>query len=358
MTLGGKKLESGVIRPSEKDNLIRWRPEASGRGHVESYFIKWNLPHDDSCLEDAPQYTAFWLKFTILQRDDHRPAVGEVWAIAFDTNTMQHVAEKVTFSRADWEWENDVFFLRFGDSEIGQGISTGHIEGKRKTIRWDIRWSPRTYGVRHLPHDWMYSGAFPRNKMTTPHPDARISGSVDISGTKITFKDAAGMQGHNWGVAHPQGWQWAHASILEGKGRGIFEAVTGRVAVAGMTLPPATLIYLEYNGEPILINGLFTAFISRSEFSGFTWKISGSNSGYRIEAELHAEPEDFVGVNYQNPDGTIMRCLNSKIASAKILFSKKEEGQWVLIDELTALRNAAFEIGKFGDSLGVPIRIP
>jgi len=361
MTLGGKKIDSGVIRPSESDNLVRWRPESSGRGHVESYFMKWNLPVSESAAKEpgsAPDYTAFWLKFTILQNDDHRPAVGEVWVIAFDTTGMQHVAEKSTFTRADWELENDVFFLRFGNSVIRQGQSTGEIEGKYNAIKWKINWSPRTFGVRQLPYDWMYGSEFPRNKMATPHPDARINGWMDISGQRIEFENAPGMQGHNWGVAHPHGWQWAHANILEGTGRAIFEVVTGSVAIGSFVLPPATLIYLEYNGEPILINGLVGAFFVRSQLEGFRWTVKGSNSEYKIEATLEASPEEFVGVNYQNPDGTVMRCLNSKIACAKILFWKKEEGQWTLIDELTANRNAAFEIGKFGDSLGVPIRIP
>ena len=362
MPLGRKKSEQATLRPSEADNVVRWNADCGGRGHVESFFLKWNLSPDSNIQEDSdagPRFVAFWLKFTILHNSDHRSApVGEVWAIAFDDKNQAHVAEKSTFEQCDWEMEENIFFLRFGPSEIRQGHTKGKLEGKNGKISWEVHWKPRTFGVKQLPYEWMYSGGFPRNKMSTPPPDARMNGWIEISGKRIEFEDAPGMQGHNWGVKHPNSWLWAHANIFKGKGRAVFEAVTGCIAIGPVVLPKATIVYLEYDGEPILINGMIQMFRTQSLQDGFSWTLKAENELYRIEAIIEAPESDFVGVNYRNPDGTIMRCLNSKMSSIRLSFFRRDGGEVTLVDELIGDRNAAFEIGKTGDSMGIPIKIP
>ena len=350
-----------TLSPSEQDNEVRWHSGLAQAGHVESYFLKCNLPADPAGPAEGPDYRAFWLKFTILQPSEDRDApIGEVWAIAFDTRGGEHVALKDTFGRETWRIEPDVFYLRFGESELRQGKTSGRVgdEG-RGTITWDLSFEPRRFGVRHLPYSWMYreSAAFPKNKLCTPQPDVRMNGFVQVGDHRVEIDGAPGMQGHNWGRAHAPLWAWVHSNVLQGKGRAVFEAVSSRVQVGPLRTPWLSLAYLEYDGEPILLSTPRTLLLSRSCLEGLRWRLWAAGPEHRLEADFTAPACDFVGVNYHNPDGSLVHCLNSKIASGRVRFLRRGSKGFELVDTLTADHSAAFEIGKRGDTHGVPIKI-
>jgi hypothetical protein len=349
------------LSPSEQDNEVRWHPGLSRPGHVESYFLKCNLPSEAASPAEGPDYRAFWIKFTILQPSEDRDApMGEVWAIAFDTHGGKHVALKDTFGRETWRIEPDVFYLRFGDSELRQGSTRGSVGDERRgRIAWDLSFEPRRFGVRQLPYAWMYEekAAFPKNKLCTPQPDVRMKGFVEVNGSRVELEAVPGMQGHNWGRSHAPIWAWVHTNVLHGKGRAIFEAVSSRVQVGPVRTPWLSLAYLEYDGEPILLSGPRTLLFSKSRLEGLRWRLLATGPKHRLEADFSAPPEDFVGVNYHNPDGSLVHCLNSKIASGSVRFYRRGSGGFELVDTLTADHTAALEIAKRGDTHGVQIRI-
>ena len=349
------------LSPSEQDNEVRWHAGLAQTGHVESYFLKCNLPAGVEGPAEGPDYRAFWVKLTILQpSEDRAPPAGEVWAIAFDTRGGDHVALKDTFSRETWSIEDEVFYLRFGDSELRQGKTSGRVgDDARGRIAWDLSFEPRRFGVRHLPYAWMYkeSAVFPKSKLCTPQPDVRVKGFVQVGDRRIEIDGAPGMQGHNWGRAHAPLWAWAHSNVLEGKGRAVFEAVSSRVQVGPVRTPFLSLAYLEYDGEPILLSSPRTLLLSKSRLEGLRWRQWASGPNHRLEADFTAPPCDFVGVNYHNPDGSLVHCLNSKIASGRVRFFRRSSKGFELVDTLTADRSAALEIGKRGDTHGVQIKI-
>lgn len=351
----GPSMAPPTLRPSEVDNLVQWHEGTGRRGFVESYFLKWNLP---ALVDDWPNpcpFSAFWLKFTFLQPNEDRAApVGEVWAMAFDKEGKAHVAEKSTHPQSAWKLERDNCFIRFGDSEFRHGESQGEIQGGKNTIRWSVQWETRVCGLRQLPFDWMYTRKLPKNKLTTPVPDTQMSGWIEINGERHEFSGAPGMQGHNWGESHAPVWAWVHTNTLKGEGRALFEGVSSRIKMGPIKVPWSTILYMEYDGEPILLNRPVTMMRATTDISGLKWTFGAQNKTYRLEGSFEAPASDFIGVNYYNPDGTIVRCLNSKIASGEIRLFR----DGALIDSFTCERSAALEFGRSGDTCGVDILIP
>jgi len=360
MPLVSTKAPTRTITQSEFDNLVRWTPQKATKGHVESYFLKWNLDPDPAAPADEIfPYRAFWLKFTLLSATEGRfPTQGDVWAVAFDSTNGEHVAIKNSHPPSEWDAEKELCYMRFGDSVFRHNKSSGEIRDQKKVIRWDISWTVRPVGVRQLTYEWMYRKGFPKNKMATPQPDTRISGWVEVNGQRVTFSDAPGMQGHNWGVQHPSQWVWAHCNAFSSTGRAVFEGVSSPVKLGPVGQPWLTILYAEHEGEPILINQVRSLFKTQTNLDGLRWEFDGANKTHRIKGWFEAPPDRFAGLNYHNPDGTIVHCLNSKVADGAVQIYRRKGREEVLLDTWTVNKSAALEIAKTGDTHGVRIIVP
>ena len=78
------------------------------------------------------------------------------------------------------------------------------------------------------------------------------------------------------------------------------------------------------------------------------WQFAGKTSRVQVEGEMWADTDDFVGLYYPNPDGTMCHCLNSKLARARLLLRIAGRSP----KELTSER-AALEIGTRDPGHGV-----
>ena len=78
--------------------------------------------------------------------------------------------------------------------------------------------------------------------------------------------------------------------------------------------------------------------------------VLGGDKGRRVEVagEMWADTEDFVGLFYPNPDGTICHCLNSKLAHAEVTLRIEGRPPRTLRSE-----RAALEIGTRDPNHGV-----
>lgn len=63
------------------------------------------------------------------------------------------------------------------------------------TARWQLTFTGEEPPLAQLPHRWMYVAAFPKTKVTSPRPDMRLSGIVEING-ETTVLD--GWRGTEW----------------------------------------------------------------------------------------------------------------------------------------------------------------
>jgi hypothetical protein len=69
-----------------------------------------------------------------------------------------------------------------------------------------------------------------------------------------------------------------------------------------------------------------------------------------VRGELFAETEDMAGLHYENPDGTMTYCLNSKLASARLALARPGKLGLPLV---VSSRAAALEIGTRDRAHGV-----
>jgi hypothetical protein len=300
-------------------------------GHVESYFLKINDPSGERAL---------WLKATILAHDTahvhHAPEpVAETWAIAFERG-KRPVCAKSTVALPRARFSPDSLDVEMPDL----ALSRTRARGKVGVIAVDLALEDTTAPLVHFPHPWMYAGPFPSSKLVSPMPDLRARGTVDLGdrtwrvdgsaagGTSQTRTDGwRGLLGHNWGRGHAFAYAWAHCNVwdVEQAPRGeaaeqdlVFEGTTARVRVGPVLTPPATLLVVRHAGQTHALTHLRQMFRNRGSMTLRRWQFSGSGPTIRVRGEMWAETSDMVGLRYENPDGAVTYCLNSKLASARL----------------------------------------
>jgi hypothetical protein len=307
---------------------------ASRRGHVESWFLKANDPRERR---------AVWLRWTIWasERAPGR-ALAETWAVAFDA-ARGHVATKtsVPFERA-----------RFAARGIGATVdgctlssaaARGRVESGGRAIGYDLAIAapPREEPFAHFPARWMYSAAFPSQKIVSPIPNARFDGFVDVGADRWAVAEWPGMVGHSWGRAHTDDYAWGHCNAWDGAGEDVvLEGLSARARAGGVLLPTLTLLSVRYDGARYAMNGFASLASNTGSMTPRRWSFRGQGPRVELTGEMWADTEDFVGLFYGNPDGSTVHCLNSKLARAEITLSIAGRPPKTLRSERAALELA------------------
>jgi hypothetical protein len=315
------------------DNALR-TPD-SAQGHVESHFLKAN---------SADGTRALWIKFTSLLPQQ----VGELWAIAFDRRGAEILARKRTFPLRVQRAEAEPFRIELPDGALTEGATQGDLG----VLRWQLRY---TLGdtFRPFPLAWMYRGAFPRSKSLTPSPDARFDGWFEVAGERWQVDGWRGCQGHNWGTSHAHAYAWVHCNALAESPDGPaiegawLEALTGRVRLGPVLLPFMTVAGIRLDGRLHHFAGPRALLRSEIGLDTRSLRLSVRHGGDRLQAELRST--HFAGLRYQDPDGSELACLNSKLAEGRIRFTHRGR------ERVFYTQQAALEIGTREPGHGVEL---
>lgn len=338
-----------TLAPSERDNLTVWRPGKAG--FYEVYYLK---------LNDPAQAFALWVRYTILAPVS-RPPVAELWAIAFDGAHGAHAAAKATFPASELRIAEDRFDLRIGEAHLHQSGLTGAIAGGAGgdgPISWELAFAPSSEGLRHFPHASMYRMGVPKTKVLSPNVDVRFSGRVSVNGAVRTLQEVPGMQAHLYGTKHAEGWVWAHANVWEGGQRAWLEGVSARIKLGPFPLPALPLFAFEWRGKRHLFNSLGQLRRNVSVEREPTWTFSCEGDELRLEGEATAPHDRFVGVRYEDPDGSIRFCRNTKIATLVLKVLERDGGGgWRESERLTCRDAAALEFVNGAEHPQVRTRI-
>ncbi len=300
------------------------------RAHVESYFLKIN----------APDMTrALWIKATILAALDREP-IAESWMIAFERG-FPPVATKETVPLTD---------ARFGSHAID-----AHVAGLTLTRNrahgesFDLEIEDASPPFIFYPYARMYTGRFPSSKITSPMPSLVARGTVRAGDRTWKVDGWRGLLGHNWGRGHAFAYAWGHCNVWDDASEtAVFEGMSARVRVGPILTPTTTLLTLRTGGETHMLTHVRELARNRGAMTFRRWMFSGKGPNIRIRGELSAETNDMVGLHYENPDGAMTYCLNSKLASARIEITERNGRTRVL-----ASRGAALEIGTRDPHHGV-----
>jgi hypothetical protein len=336
--------------PAERDNCLKW--DGSTLGHYEVYYLKLN--HRESGC-------AWWLRYTVLA--PHANAghpVAELWGIFFDPHDPpRNDAFKATHPATDAHWGTDPFVFGIGEkAELRHGSAHGELLDDDRVLAWDLTWEPNSEALHHFPIGGMYTAPVPKTKVLSPNYDVRFHGTITAGGQTYTLTGEPGQQTHLWGTQHANEWVWANCNTFEGHPSDcFFEGLSGQIKLGPVKTPFTTVTIFEIDGERFKLNGLWTAYRAHSKIALPTWFFSAHTRDVRLSGTLTARHEDFVGVEYTDPDGAKLWCNNTKVADCEIDFSRKINGRWTEPLILQARQGAALEFVARHTDPAIPIRI-
>ncbi|MBW2260562.1 MAG: hypothetical protein JRG91_01210 [Deltaproteobacteria bacterium] len=305
---------------------------------VESYFLKANAPD---------RREAIWLKHTFLLPRDDRPASASVWAIHFDGERNAYRAFKESWPLGSVTWQDDALCLRFGDCVLEKGHARGRLRDDSGSVAWDLRFTDESQPLVMLGR-LLLRAPIPRIKFVSPMPDAAFSGRFTIDGEERSTGGWRGMLGHNWGSRHNELYAWTHCNLFDAEKDTVFEAGCTSLRFAGLETPLLTTATLRHRGRHYELTRSLTTRNRRSDLSYYRWFFSVAEPPVRIEGVVQCAKDEMVGLYYDNPDGRMTYCLNTKIARVKL--SLFEEG---CDDVVLTSGSAAFEIGTADPHHGV-----
>ncbi len=336
------------VTDSERANALRY-VAGERAGHVESHFLKANSPDGRRAL---------WIKHTLL-RPSARPeaAIAEVWAIAFERGDAEHaprvLALKQSVPAAELSYHEQPFSLRTSFAELRHGSAQGRVHDTTHALSWNLSYPCPADAYRPFPFARMYTAAFPRTKTLTPVPNARAKGWFEIDGARWNVDGWRTAQGHNWGKGHAHAYAWIHGNAWEGAGLAevFVELLSARVKVGPLLTPWLSVGAIAIDDTTYRFDGPRALLSRRVRVDPRSYTVRLRTQQATLEASFTAEPARIAGLRYEDPDGSTLFCLNSKLACGEVRLTAKGR-TWSFKSEQVAL-----EVGTRKGHPGLTIMI-
>jgi hypothetical protein len=328
-------------------NSLRFH-SAQKKGHIESFFIKANHPQ---------QAQAFWIRFTIyIPNNNLQKEKAELWFMMFDSLLNTYTAIKKTYPLKDIVYKREAAELKIQDACLGPGYTKGTISQDHTSLKWDIEFTTKSKVLTLLPYKALYKFPLPRTKLITPYPDEVFSGEIIQNKRRIEISHWKGMQGHNWGSTHAEEYVWAHCNLFEDNLKDtFFEGVSAKIRIGRFVTPYLTSLHLRLKGKDIPFSSISSLWKNSTQRRFFLWSFTASNKTHTLKGIIKAKKEHIIGLEYLDPKGRSLFCLNSKIASCSLFLiplSKPEN-----ITELKTTHGCALEIGTRDKNHGIKISL-
>ncbi len=298
------------------DNTPRF-PSTSG-GHVESYFLRANHPTEPR---------AFWLKATVLRRDDGS-AVAESWCALFDG--ARTWAGKTTVPLNDAGFSGDPTQIHVGGARLSLGTE-GTLSGAIDSVSWDLNYvavdGPISEPLCMFPLRRMVDGSFPKSKLLTPKPALHFSGTVTWDDETWEVSDWLGMQGHNWGKQHALEYAWGQVLFpgSDGAPVAMAEAFSGKLKLGPVITPFLSALVVRRAGKTYRFNRIVDLWRQKVVIDDMHWCVTMRGSGGEAMLSMRADHKKMVCLGYLNPDDALSYCLNSKIARVELRVNPTNE---------------------------------
>lgn len=323
-------------------NHARYRPGDAG-GFYESYFQRANHPS---------RPLAFWIRYTVFSPKG-RPgeAIGELWAIWFDGDAGRHVVAKTEVAADAFAFGRDGLDARVGAATLTPGRLQGSAASRGHRIEWDLQYRGDAAPLFLLPPE-LYARGLPKAKSLVGLPLARYAGAVVVDGQRHAIEDWAGSQNHNWGARHTDRYAWGQVAGFDNAPDSFLEVATAQVKLGPIWTPRLTPLVLRHGGQEHALRGVGQALRAAGRFGYFDWSFHSRGPGLEVSGRIHAPREAFVGLRYYNPPGGEKWCLNSKLASCRLVLKRPGHPDATL----ETRHRAAFEILTDDPGHGLEIR--
>lgn len=300
------------------DNTLRYGKGRRG-GHVESFFLRANHPQ---------RPLALWLKATVLAPAKGSP-LAELWFISFDGERGRTLARRERMPLDAALFSDDPARIELANASFCLAPQ-GHARGSIATTEpgsgcsWDLSFvapqSPLSEPLCIFPASWMLRAPWPRFKLVTPLPLLRFDGSATFWGETIDVEGWYGTQGHNWGREHTHRYVWGQCHFMDATGAPLcsVEATSARLKVAGLVTPPLSLMVIRRGEREYRFDRLVSAWRHHAQIGELSWTLEARGRAGRARLEMSALAERVAQLGYENPDGKLSYCANSKLASAHL----------------------------------------
>lgn len=295
------------------DNACRY---AGKPGHVESYFLRGNHP---------TRPLAFWLKATILAPLEE-PASAASWFVFFDGEEGTTFAHRQTepFATSTFEGRGAPE-LRVNAEGLSltlgpRGTARGSFRAPHGDAKVDLSWradpSPIGKPLSIYPYRLLRKGPFPTSKLLTPFPALRFSGKLSLPSGETSVDDWRGMQGHNWGREHAFDYVWGQC--LFPADDVMLEGFSGRVRVVGRTSPRISALVVRKGARTFRFDTLFDIWRQQAEVGTSSWRLVLRGGDGEAHLEMDASTRPMVCLDYEDPNGGLADCFNSKLAKVTL----------------------------------------
>ncbi len=302
-------------------------PRSGAPGTVESFFVRAN---------DPARPRALWLKATVLV-PQRAPAVADLWFIWFDDALPRPLAMRRRQPLASASFgrhrRRSIFIQTdHGDLVLApEGGSHGALNDDAGKTSWSFSWQadapPLGEPLWLLPLPLRLSFV-PRFKLVTPFPSLRFQGEVRVGGEPVSLDGWSGMQGHNWGREHAFEYAWG-ACAFPGDGErppAVVEGFSARLAWKGCASPLLSSLVVRRGGETWACDRLVDVWRQSAaiDFPALAWRARLKCALGTVELEMEASQRRTACLGYENPDGSMAYCLNSKVARARLVLRGRD----------------------------------
>ena len=294
-------------------------------------------------LNDAEGRRALWLKATILRRLRRagRRRLGD---------RVRPRAWTRRGERGRAVGERGVLARRPRHPRRGGRVRARAAAGRAARGRRAHRVGPRVRGRRCAVRAAAASGLRrPRRQLEArePAPGPALLGPLPGWRRRDRRGDWRGMQGHNWGRRHTHAYGWAIAT--SGRARATSSSKASRPASSsGRCSRHRSRWYRDTRRRAAPLHAAGEPVRARGRIEARKWQFRAANRPARLAGSFAADTGDFVGLHYENPDGAMTYCLNSKLARGALRLERP--GGPPLVATTSA---AALEIGTRDPGHGV-----
>ncbi len=313
-------------------------PTVPGKtGMYESFYLR---------AVSSEEPVGAWLRYTVHKRPGREPR-GSLWCTVFDPRRGGPFMHKLTTSAVGafaGGW------IEIGDARLGPGEATGRCG----EASWSLRMESSETELRHLPRAWMYRAKLPRTKLTSPAPDVRFQGTIELPDRPALRVDGwRGMVGHNWGAEHAERWIWLHGIDFAQERDAWMDLALGRIRIAGRLTPWVANGALSYGGARMRLGGLGRRGLRVSESpQGCVLHVPGER-GANVEVRANVPAGSMAGWRYADPDGSEHEVLNCSVAALELRVMRPGEGRELILE---TGHGGAYELGmRPGEGHGVPL---
>jgi hypothetical protein len=311
-------------------------------------------------LNDPASQRALWIRFTLLSSGNGFKRVAEAWAVYFhrdENREVKKVALKQTFDLGAFKASPKNTVLKIGENELTSTSTQGFVQSKGNSIRWDLSFSPERSCHFNLIPEFFSKIGLNQTSAETLCEELIFTGMTEINGEVIHWKESPGMIGHFYGPKSGHSWTWGQCNSFKNESGNpvpfVFEGLSVRAQVGPLKSPLISTFYFYYQGRNYHFNSLKDVIQLKSKNTLNEWQFQADRGDIVFRGYVKSDYKDFAGLTYEDTNGSLLYCANSKLSNMKVLVYKRGK----LESSFSSEGTAAFEVVSRDKNPYVPILV-